>query len=722
MDGFIAITPATRYSKERGYGLKDARVWRAFDALQPDPLYQDFLCIEAGGLAVDVPNGKYRVFVNLDSPSGFWGEYQTYRRRSVLAEGRPVVDETMDFEAFNAKYFRFWDVEDRPGDVTFDKYQRTYFREKLFDVQVADGQLNLEFRGENWACCVSAVVIFPAAEEARGRAFLDFVAARRRFYFDNYFKRVVHRPTGDPLQPTVDDRSRGYVLFHRDAMKDVYANDTPYKNERADRLRAEAFAGEYEPVTLGLVPLRDLGKVAVAVTDLTGPGGRIPSKSIDLGFVSYRLSRVTAEGSVYTISPRLIMPGGLAEVPAGLTRRYWLTVRTPADARPGLYAGTVTIRPEKGGVARVPMEIRVLAGTLDPVDIPAGPFGYQVGIPWYDDDPRAAAFNGRMNEQSLRKMREYGFTAFSGAPSIAYRGFSGGKPVLDFGAADARMKQAKDLGFLAVVSYGAGVSGIDAYHIDGSQMAAAGLKDYASFLKAVYSAIQGHSTRSGWIPVYYNIGDEPVGNELTRAAENAEAYRAAFPKGPPLFTAASSFTGSDRQDPHFRLARALHVVEWNDHDEASVDLLHQAGSDWAFYNGGNRWTYGTYMYKAAKQYGMKFRLSWHWNAAAGDPYYALDCREDDYAWCNAAPDGRLIPSVEFERLREGLDDYRRLLTLSRLAGASPGRPEAGAARALIDARLAAFHLGQRDHDALLPPEDWSDFRRRVDDAIEALRK
>ncbi len=89
--------------------MKDARIWRAFDALQPDPLYQDFICIEGGGLAVDVPNGKYRVFVNIDSPSGFWGEYQTYRQRTILAEGRPVVSETMDFEAFKAKYFRFWE-------------------------------------------------------------------------------------------------------------------------------------------------------------------------------------------------------------------------------------------------------------------------------------------------------------------------------------------------------------------------------------------------------------------------------------------------------------------------------------------------------------------------------------------------------------------------------------------------------------------------------------
>ncbi len=409
------------------------------------------------------------------------------------------------------------------------------------------------------------------------------------------------------------------------------------------------------------------------------------------------------EGTVYTISPRLIMPGGVADVPEGLTRRFWMTVRTPADARPGVYKGTVTIRPEKGGPAQVPMEFRVRAGTLDPVDIPAGPFGFAIGIPWYDDDPGAASFNAQMTAKSLQKMREYGFTAFSGLPTIAYKGFHDGKPDLDFRAADAQMKQAKDMGFQAVVTYGGGVSGIDAYFQDTGQMTAAGFKDYAAFIKAVYSEVRDHARRNGWIPVYFNIGDEPVGETVIRSSENAEAYRKAFPKGPPYFTAASSFTGSDRQNPHFRLSRALHVADWNDHDEASVNLLHQVGGDWAFYNGGNRWTYGTYLYKAAKQYGMKFRLAWHWNVVAGDPYYALDCREDDYAWCNASPDGRLIPSVEFERLREGLDDYRRLLTLSRLATENPGKPAARTARELIDRRLAAFHLGQRDHDALFLP-------------------
>ncbi|MBV8130254.1 MAG: hypothetical protein JO114_21605 [Planctomycetaceae bacterium] len=722
MEAFTPITPSTLYSKGRGYGLKNARIWRAFDALQPDPLYQDFLCIEAGGLAVDLPNGKYRVFVNIDSPSGYWGEYQTYRKRAIFAERRPVVSETMDFEAFRKQYFRFWNVEDLPADNTFDKYQKAYYHEKQFDVEVTDGQLNLDFRGENWACCVSAVVIFPVEKAAQGERFLNYMEAKRRFYFENAFKRVLPTPTGDSLEPTAEDRRRGFVLFQRDPMQDISYNDTPFKQEVVNTVRGSAFAGEFEPVTVGVVPLSDLGKVTLSVGDLQGPAATIPARMIDVRYVSYRISRVTAEGSVYTISPRLILPGGTVEMPKNLTRRFWLTVWPPPSIRPGDYRGTISIHAGDGRDWQVPLEFQVRAGTLDPVDIPAGPFGHAIGIPWYQDDPRAAEYNRQMVERSLRRMRAYGFTACTGLPSISFHGFAKGKPILDFTAADRQMKLARDLGFLAVTTYGGGVSGFDAYYQDSSAMTGAGFQDYAAFVRAVYSAVQQHARRNHWIPVYYNLADEPLGQDAIRAAENAEAYRRAFPKGPPFFTGASSFTGSDRNDPHFRLSKALHVVSWNNHDEPGVALLHAAGSDWAFYNGGNRWTFGTYMFKAAREYGMKFRISWHWNVVAGDPYYALDCREDDYAWCNASPTGRLIPSVEFERLREGLDDYRRLITLDRLAKEHPDTPAARAARELIATRMKSFHLGQRDHDALFPSSDWSEFRRTVDDAIERLRQ
>ena len=723
LEGFTQITPATIYNKGRGYGLKDARVFRAIDALQPDPLYQDFICIESGGLAVDVPNGKYRVFVNIDSPSGFWGEYQVYSQRSILAQGKPVVTETMDFASFQKKYFRFWNVEDTPSDNTFDKYQKPYFQEKTFDVDVRNGQLQIDFQGQNFACCVSAIVIFPVAKAAQGDKFLKYVEAKRRFYFDNYFKRTLPPPAGPPLAPTAADRARGYVVFQRGLMQDVLVNDRPLATEIGETIRGSAFAGESESLPFGLAPLDGVsfskdGGLKIGVSDLTGPQGKIPAGAISLGYVSNRLTRVSAEGTVYTISPRLIMPG--EDISIDGTRRVWPTVKTPAETKPGIYRGefSVTFRQR---TTRLPIEFRVRSGTLDPVDIPVGPFGHTLGTPWPESDPAAAAFNKKLRTASLRKMREYGFTACSGLPTIGYGGFQEGRPRLDFTQADAQMREARELGFLALVTYGGGLQGLDAYHIDRSQMAAAGLASYSDFIKTIYSEIQRHAEQQSWLPCYFNLCDEPIGDELNAAAENAEAYRAAFPKGPPWFTGASSFRGTNAADPHFRLGKALHVVSWNDHDEDSVSLLHNARSDWAFYNGGNRWTMGDYMFKAARQFGMKFRLSWHWNAAAGDPYYALDCREDDYAWCTATPDGQLLPSVEFERLREGLDDYRRLLTLSRLVSEQPATAAGQQGKKLIDSRMAAFHLGQRRARFAASRSDWATLQTGIPDRYRAIQ-
>jgi len=141
------------------------------------------------------------------------------------------------------------------------------------------------------------------------------------------------------------------------------------------------------------------------------------------------------------------------------------------------------------------------------------------------------------------------------------------------------MKMFREAGFtMPVVTYCA-LAGLNTYYQDEAAMRAAGFSDYSQFLKAVFGAVEKHADEAGWLPVYWNIGDEPIGENLTRSAENAEAYRKAFPKGPPWFTAASSLQGSDASDPHFRLSKALHIADWNLHDEDSVKLLHQAGGD-----------------------------------------------------------------------------------------------------------------------------------------------
>ena len=77
------------------------------------------------------------------------------------------------------------------------------------------------------------MIIYPADKaEHRGVKFLDYVVAKRRFFFDNYFHRILHKATfGDVLAPPPPTRSAGISRSSRDTMLDVNSNDTPTKDE-----------------------------------------------------------------------------------------------------------------------------------------------------------------------------------------------------------------------------------------------------------------------------------------------------------------------------------------------------------------------------------------------------------------------------------------------------------------------------------------------------------
>jgi len=728
MSGFTPVGPTTLYTDGKGYGLKSPPAVRAYDVLQPDPLYERGMDIWGGNFVVDLPNGKYHVFVNLDNPSGFWGEYQIYRTRSVKANGVEVVHETMDLSQFKQKYFRFADVEDSPAENTFDKYQLAYFHEKEFDAEVTDGHLDLRFEGDGEANAVSALVIYPAAEAAMGRNYLDNLRERRRFYFDNYFKRVL--PNGNldsrgpipAFQPTAEEKAKGYALFVRDWMEDIPVNAVPRREEITNKLSIFASAGQLEPIVFSVTSFVDLGNVSVSCSNLSLSGALLPASAIQMGIVSHRLTRVTPEGSVYTIAPRLIMPRASATLKKGVTTTFWLTLHTPMRVKAGTYRGKITLTFANGRHEVLGLSARLFATPLDPLDVPAGPWGSSIDLPWYAED--LGDYNRRIYDKCLAKMREYGCTTFSGIPTIKIRGWKDGKPDIDFSAGDWQMADAKAAGFKAlVVNYNGGIQGFDNYHIDDNAMKAAGFSRYTDFLHVVLSAVDAHAKAANWLPVAYNLCDEPVTKEeVASASANAEAWRQAAPAGI-LTTGATSIESPKPDEPRLPLVKALKIPNLNVHDAASIKVIHDAGNQWGFYNGGSRWTFGTYMFKAAEQYGMKFRLSWHWNASAGDPYYALDCREDDYAWCVTNANMDIIPTIHFDReIRAGIDDYRAMFTLSRLIREHPNNPEAAAARNLIESKLAAFNLGDRDHSAKWTQSEFGAYRLALDEAIVRMSK
>src|SRR5262249_35568487 len=161
----------------------------------------------------------------------------------------------------------------------------------------------------------------------------------------------------------------------------------------------------------------------LSISPLAGPGGGIPAAAIDVGYVSYRISRVISDGAVYTIRPRGIVPRDSVMLPKGTARRFWLEVHIPAGAAPRGYNGKVNFTPQRGAPLSIPLQVTVRRGALDPADVAVGPFGGRVGTPWFLNDPATAGFNAQMTEKSLLMLRAHGFTIFTGVPSVVYRGF-----------------------------------------------------------------------------------------------------------------------------------------------------------------------------------------------------------------------------------------------------------------------------------------------------------
>jgi hypothetical protein len=690
MEGFIPVTAGTAYTEGRGMGWCDAEIWRSFNVLQPDALYEDFVCPRNAVFRVDLPNGKYRVIANIDSPGGFWGEAQAYRRRQVTANGRAVVDETMDLDGFTRRYFRNADREDLPGLDTFKEYVEPMFQPKTFDVDVTDGKLELKFTGEGWAISLSSLVVYPVDKAEQGKKFWDWVTDRRRKQFNDYFRQTLPRPAG--AAPPVE----GYRVFSRCFMDPVNAFDGPAEGEAipADGLSLTVAQGEEAPLTFSVQPAGDLGAIDLAISKPAGPNGAtLPAEAIRAGWIDYRITRIEMDGSVYSIQPRYWRPLPAPAAPR-TTRTFWLRVKVAPGTPAGTYAGTITVKPAKGEAKAIPVKIRVLPFALDPItDLPVGPWGSGIDLPWFGDDERTVQWRWAMFEKSLDAIREAGCTSFSGRPTLKVKA-ANGKIELDTTQADKEMALIRSKGFSHMVSsYGIGGLGYRTYGTgtgadeDGAK--SAGFPDAASFLSGLYRAIDQHAVANNWLPVAWNICDEPVDAAIQPAAVNAQAHRKAA-EGLKLttFMGATSMTGADPNNPHYALVRALPVASMNGHDAASIKVAQDAGNRFSFYNNGNRWTYGRYMKMLVVKHQLALRLTWHFNVVAGDPYYALDCREDDYCWYNTNSRQEMVPSVSLlGSILPGLNDYRYLSTLQRLLKDRPDHSKAAEARKVFDAMM-----------------------------------
>ncbi|HLX62003.1 MAG TPA: hypothetical protein VKX17_12045 [Planctomycetota bacterium] len=713
--GFTAVTWSTVYKKGvNGYGLRFAAGGpnSARDDTFPTRLYQDFVMMDGNEFLADVPDGLYHVWLAYDD-CGYWGgEEARFKKRSVSSDGKVLWSEERD----PADYlYHFENVEPLPGQSVWDLYMKYLFEPKRFDVTVKEGLLRLHFDADGaLGCKVAGLIVYPDSKKADGEKYVAEVEARNRAELEA--KAVFmgpKQPADAPAQK--EEVAVGPVPLEKQlsVFDGVGEHDAPAMMAARGQSVSTSFA------------VRTTKNFPEAVTLVPSALKNESGKLIDAGAIDCRVVRHAVQRTYnslsYTISGDTLRPvnGAKLLLQAGITRQFWITVKVPKEADGGSYAGVVLIKAGELSM-EVPIALDVVPIALDEPDFAFGPIGLSIPDEIVDK-PKAL-------RQLLTLLKENGMNAFSGGPNIHFNGLDpDGKPKLDFSACDEFMRICREVGFTKeLMSYGGPcmVNGLHESHSIGE----AGRnwekktgKPLGELLGNVWGAVDAHAKQANWLPVMYDMVDEP---RVAEAAREQLALLELYRKHAPFVDIGGSYSVDWKKNDAFEtvvqdIFKTLNWSSLNVHTQTDLDKARELNKRLYIYNQGtSRYSFGAYQWSEFRK-GIRGRMQWHLLALHGWQFFNLDGREPDAAMINWGRN-EVIPTLNLARCREGADDFRFAVTLWNLAEKKKDLPAARAAQEWLDGIAKQIAPGENRAPAEFMSDD--DFRRGCADRIRGLLK
>lgn len=175
--------------------------------------------------------------------------------------------------------------------------------------------------------------------------------------------------------PAVKDAGyRPYMVWTADSMEKIMPQELPGRgNGVVDGVTVELARNEAEGFQAALrrAPGVELGPVAVEVSPLRREDGKaeLPADALSFFQVGYlKLDKLTPHvASSYGEPgwwPDGLLPVEKLLIPDDNTFGVWFNVRTGKETAPGLYHGTVTLRPAGAAAVEIPLTVRVWDFTL----------------------------------------------------------------------------------------------------------------------------------------------------------------------------------------------------------------------------------------------------------------------------------------------------------------------------------------------------------------------
>ncbi len=480
---------------------------------------------------------------------------------------------------------------------------------------------------------------------------------------------------------------RGYVAFRTNYLDMVFRETVPTADALDAELSAFASPGEYEPMSLAVRALQNLGDVAVRCGPLTGPGGgQIPPAAIDVRAVRFLQKKPHYSKTEWLEAPAVLERRERVAIGAHTSQPFWLTVHTPADARPGVYRGQVEISARGRERLTIPVRFEVLPIRL------CAPDGMCLGM--YDSEKCYSTAADALYEKYV-DMREHGMN------SVGFCGGLGGPVRFEGGQAQIAWDDTKGLALAMHAFQRAGLRGPLHWLMSGVTQAALrqGALDspaFAAAYRSILEAVLAESRRRHWPAIIYQSEDEAFEHRVRwdHMVRTLQVMRTV----PGLRTAADGMNGNPEgldgvlplldvlnyhDGPHL-VRRVYDGPAW----ERFVDRLERAGQQVWFYNIDTtgyhpeimRFGYGFHLIRCR----AKGSFCWAYQWGTKDPY--VDPLKGFNFMFRFPPMGQEPggPSTGWEATREGADDLRYYLTYQ--AAARRARRAGDAARLAIVAR------------------------------------
>lgn len=511
--------------------------------------------------------------------------------------------------------------------------------------------------------------------------------------------------------PSSSESKKGFIAYPSHSLKMSFEYSRP-DSTRLSTIEAFAAQGELIPITFCVYALRDIAGVRLEISDLKQKdGSRISAKCMNQYIVKYLTKRFMYQKPQHLLNAPTYITSldNPVSISADRSEKFWLNFRSPKDAKPGVYKGTITIRTQKA-TQKIPLYIRIL-----PFQLPE-PKGLMYGMYYMAykqvfgnlktvDDMRVQV------RQDLANMRDHGMTSLGlhdGVDQSSYTVTEDGKVKFDFKGNtlfELTMEAYKEFKFTEPI-----VDMSKAAH-KAARGHKFGTPAYDSIYVNFYKELIAISKSKGWPMMYVQPYDEPGWHSQQERDENLHMLKVLKEAGIP-----TEVDGPG--DDYFVNVAGPYSNLWNYNAAlSSVEDVRKAqveGRKITLYNYDvsgwlsecSRWACGLFNWK----FGLDGTYNWVYFGGRLDLYDDLD----GYDWMHYYPKTDKHPggsSIGFEGIRQGIND-RHYLELCQQVITDAKAQGGAAADAAISAEKMLNDLRENLSDNLAAQYkkmDWTMF-------------